>query len=296
MRKAITLVSTLLTLGAHSAFAHVGGPFSFNDHNGNQAGTYQAVLTMRNGNGMCRFSEGPEAQISPFNTSIVFYRGVVYAGTCFGIVDKDQKYVQGTTNGRTNVATSSSSNALDGLSANGFGAIFVSGVDTNQTNTVQGVSSGNAQNIATCNTNWTGDVTDTAPIIEFKAEGVAYFYGELDASAVITSEIANTRTVDDTIVNAISNIALALTGNAVLSSFQDISVDELISLVDLSTAQGQSSNRRTTSTGGQSDVFPDLGVQEKVFVFGNQIGFQRFGSITPEQDGLTGTGQGAFFF
>lgn len=291
MRKAITLVFTLMTLGAHSSFAHVGGPFSFNDPGGNQTGVYQAVITMQNGNGTCRFAEGQEAQISPQNTSIIFYRGIVYAGTCFGIVDKNAKYVQGTTNGSSNAGGSGS--LLDTL-ASQTDSFQVTGLDN--TTGAGGISSGSAGNIGTANTSWTGDVTDTAPIVEFEAEGIAYFFGQLDTNTVITTNIANSRTVDDTIVNAISDIANSLTGNALLSSFNDISIDELITLVDLSTAQGSSSTSATTSSGGESDVFPDLGVQVKVFVFGSQISYNRIGSITPEQDQLTGTGSGTFFF
>ncbi|CAN5152895.1 hypothetical protein BH23VER1_BH23VER1_37580 [soil metagenome] len=295
MRKALTLVSTLLALGAHSASAHVGGPFSFNDHGGNQSGVYQAVITMKNGNGACRFSEGQEPQISIQSTSIIFFRGIVYAGTCFGIVDKNAKYVQGTTNGRSNVSSTSSSNALDNIGSGNFLFLGDTAGLSSESQAI-GVQSGAGGNIGICNTSWTGKVTDTSPIVEFRAKGVAYFFGELDAQVVVTSTIANTREVNNDIVDAIASIAASLTGGAILSSFNDISIDELINLVDLSTASGTASSSANASSGGQSKIFPDIGVQVPVTVFGSQISYDRVAAVTPQEDGLSGTGSGAFFF
>lgn len=286
MRKALTLFAAVLALPVQSSFALVGGPWDFNDHQGNSTGTYQAIITMKNGSGICRFTEGPEAQISVFNVSSIFYKGVIYWGSCFAVVDKINKKVTGMTNGSADQFQNTVSTEV---STTGQGAA-AQGTIQNQS------GSGAAGVIGTCNTSWSGKVTSTAPIIEFKADGIAYFFGDLDQSITSTTVVTNNRVVNPDIVQAISDIANALTGGAVISAFQNVSIDELIRLLDLSTSLGESSISNTVSSGGQSHVFPNLGVKTKIWVYGNQISYGRNPPITNAQDGLTGTGSGGFLF
>jgi len=295
MRSTLTLIVAIVCFHGHPALALVGGPFGFNDPQGNQTGIYQATIQLKNGSGICRFSEGQEAQISVFNTSSVFYKGIIYFGTCFGIVDKNAKRVTGQTNGRSDgfQSTTTEEDVQSGLFT----------LTANQTtNTVDGLDQGTSGVIGNCNTSWTGKITDTAPILEFEAEGIAYFFGDLDSTSIITSNIDNPNPIigtgADSTIAAIQIIidAFIPDGAGTQNPFDNLGVDDVLRLLDISATFRESNITNTLSSGGQVDEFPDLGVQVPIQVLGSQISFTRTPPVTNQRDRITGTGSGGFLF
>ena len=105
MRSTLISLFSLVALTANS-LALTGGPWDDNSNtaNGGQ-GTYQAIIQMRNGSGIARFTEGSGlagtsgAQVSPFNSSQIFFRGIIYVGVTFAVLDQNEKTVTGMTNG-----------------------------------------------------------------------------------------------------------------------------------------------------------------------------------------------------
>lgn len=295
MRKIITLILTVASLQVNSAFALSGGPWDFGTPGGNQnLGNYEGVIKMKNGNGLFRFSQGLEAQISVFNVSTVFYKGIIYFGSCFATVNATEGRVTGMTNGSSTGFRSEETN--DETAADFF--TFTQSETTTETS---GLNSSAGGNIGTCNTSWDGKVTTQSPYVEFEADGIAYFFGQLDQIQVVTSTIDNpTPTIEtgaDSTLEAVERIIDAFTPDApgVENPLSDITFEDILRLLDLSTTSRETFITNRLSTGGESDVFPDVGVQEKIEVFGTQI---TNGYVAPVTDGLTiqGTGAGGFLF
>jgi hypothetical protein len=174
MKKTISLLAAAIALQAAPAFALVGGPWDNNNFNPTNAGTYQAAIFMKNGAGMARFTDTATYQFSRFNQSIIYYRGIVYTGTAFGLVDHNTDLVMGVTNGDTTNTVIVENTA--GLAP---GVPF---------NPLQGsVNSGAGANVQTCNTQWTCKITSDAPILRFSGDGEAAFFGDLNTIDRITS-------------------------------------------------------------------------------------------------------------
>lgn len=168
MKKFLPLLATCLMFSGAPAHAIVGGPWDGNNFNQNNAGTYQASISMRNGLGMARFTDqGDVAQFAVVNQSVIFYQGAVYLGGCFGNVDFVNGEVTGITNGST---------------INAF------------------INSSQGGNVQTCNTSWRCDITEQAPIMRFSGSGQANFFGALTAfenSNATTTTTTTTTTVVD---------------------------------------------------------------------------------------------------
>lgn len=159
---ALTFISVFFQ--AAPVMAWVGGPYGNNTHDGFQGGVFQAMMTMKNGSGMLRFSTGLEPLVSPFAQSVVFHKGLGYFGECFGMVDFPSKKVSGATNGLTQL-------------------LPVTATPTTGTGVPQVFSNGNVQKV--CNTTWNGKITSSAPAVRFRAKGWAYFF---DASYINTTD------------------------------------------------------------------------------------------------------------
>jgi hypothetical protein len=140
MRKVLGFLAIAFALQMGSAFAIVGGPWDNNTYDGNTGGTYTGVIVMDNGSGIIRWSEGEEAQLSVLSESAIWYKGVVYFGTCFAVVDWVRKKFNGITSGRS-------------LEIAG-GPIFA------------------------CSTDFKGKITQTQHAVRFQGGGRAVFYGE----------------------------------------------------------------------------------------------------------------------
>jgi len=147
MKRFFSLLAAGTLFATVSSHAHVGGPWSNNNFDQNNSGTYSATIFMSNGLGMARFTNDATAQFAVVNQSIIFYRGAVYLGGAFGNVDHIYGRVTGITNGDT---------------VNNF------------------VDSGSGQNVDVCNTMWDCDIKEVAPVLRFAGSGTANFFGALD--------------------------------------------------------------------------------------------------------------------
>ena len=187
MKKFISLIAALLTLQAMPASAIVGGPWDNDNFDPLNQGTYQAALFLRNGVGMARFQNDAGHQFSRFNQSVIYYRGIVYTGTCFGFIDHQSDLVIGITNGDTNntVIVENQVGLTPGLPFNAL------------TGTVD---SGEGRNIQRCNTSWQCRITDDAPILRFEGDGEARFFGDLSTFEEITNT-TNTTIIGDTTID-----------------------------------------------------------------------------------------------
>ena len=147
MKKLFALIATSVLFSASPASAIVGGPWGGNNFSFDSFGVYQATMYIPNGLGMARFSDSPAGQFSATNQSVIFFRGAVYVGSCFGTVD----WVNGKVNAVTN-----------GDTINNF------------------TDSGAARMIDIANTYFIADITEEAPIMRFSGKGQANFFGALD--------------------------------------------------------------------------------------------------------------------
>ena len=173
-----------------SAMAWVGGPYSNNTHDGKSGGVFQGTITMKNGSGMFRFATGSEPFISPNASSVVIHQGLVFYGDCFGMVDFTAKRVSGITNGSTTLG----------------GSVTPVGVPS--------FPFSNGNDAFTCNTEWSGKISRTAPGVTFKAKGYAYVFDsnyQNNTSTTTTTEYApvdlpnDTGTVTTTVTQTISS-------------------------------------------------------------------------------------------
>lgn len=157
MKKLFALIAVSVVLSASPASAIVGGPWGGNNFSQTNSGVYQATMYITNGVGMARWADdtspmfwGEEALGAPLpnlNQSVIFFRGAVYVGRCFGTVD----WVNGKVNAVTN-----------GDTINNF------------------ADSGSGRSIDIANTYFIADITEEAPIMRFSGRGQANFFGALD--------------------------------------------------------------------------------------------------------------------
>ena len=147
MKKLFSLIAGIVVLSASPASAIVGGPWDGNNFNQNNSGVYQATMYITNGVGLARFSDDTSAQFSAVNQSVIFFRGAVYVGSCFGTVDWINGKVNAVTNGDT---------------INNF------------------TDSGAGRSIDIANTYFIAKITEEAPIMRFSGKGQANFFGALD--------------------------------------------------------------------------------------------------------------------
>lgn len=167
------------------AQAWVGGPFDSGDYNilHEREGVYQATMTYKNGSGFCQFAQdnalgaqstGGTPSLSVFsleNRSLLYYKGLTYAGTCTGVVDFEARKVFATTNGTTFLATS----------VTGGG-----GSATNDPIVNNGLADGYA------NSTFTAKITSTNPLLRFSGKGEASFVMDQDlttAEGIVTGTL-----------------------------------------------------------------------------------------------------------
>ncbi|MEM7146478.1 MAG: hypothetical protein AAF591_15185 [Verrucomicrobiota bacterium] len=151
--KKIALFSLLVFgFSLPSAMAWVGGPWSNNGFSpGAETGTYQAVATYSNGNGIMRFQVTNQASLSiANNTSMWWYRGATYVGNTSAVVDLTTRVVTG-----INSATTVDAQALGLIGSSG-------------------------KNVERLTANWRAKITTVAPQIRFDGKGTLQLFGDLD--------------------------------------------------------------------------------------------------------------------
>lgn len=177
MKKFIASITALsFFLQAVPAMAWVGGPYSNNTTDGKSGGVFQGMITMKNGSGMFRFSSGAEPFVSPNANSVMFHKGLVFYGDCFGMADFNSKRIAGITNGLTTIN-------LQGTA--GTTPVGTPSIDFDN----------GSQNYI-CNTEWSGKFVCTAPNPIFKAKGFAYIF-ENNYSNTTTTDIITTGIIEE---------------------------------------------------------------------------------------------------
>jgi len=297
MRSTLISLFSLVALTTNS-LAISGGPWGDNVTGNGGIGTYQAIIQIRNGSGIARFTEGRNAQVSPFNSSQIFFRGIVYVGTTFAVIDTNEKRVTGMTTGNSGGFQSSATGGDGDGGDNNFTISFGNNQQDAGNSTSASASSSSGGVVGNCNTSWNGQVTDTAPILEFEAEGEAYFFGDLDTQENEVVDIENDAGVNSDILEVFTSIITAFNAGGTDDPGVTIQgVTDLLTLFNTSVEDRDSNRTITSSTGGQDNVFPDIGVRVPIRVYGHQINF----GISPPiggggVSGIEGTGSGTFLF
>jgi hypothetical protein len=185
MKKAFLSLSAFMfaLVAAPQAQAWVGGPFDSGDYNilHEREGVYQATMTYKNGSGFCQFAQdnqlvnqgGTAGNLTVFsleNRSLLYYKGITFAGTCTGVVDMEARRVFATTNGTTNLNTSTGGTANDPVVING---------------------STGYPGYGYANSTFTAKITKTAPLLRFSGKGEAAFVMDQDLDTV-AGEVVNT--------------------------------------------------------------------------------------------------------
>lgn len=277
--KKLIAIATVMALQATPAMAWVGGPWSSNTYDGRVTGIFGGMITMRNGSGIFRFSATETAQLGAFNSSMIYYKGVTYLGSCQADLDFEAKRVSGITNGsaynRSPAATQNQSPPL-----NDNDPSYIPGAQTtNQTLTIQlspAISgdeveartfqfqnNGRSGPIGIANTSWQGKITKTAPNIRFSAKGEAVFSGE--AGMITRFTITEAEPLDP--LDPGEDPILFIPGPV-----REISIDQ-----------------------GGNDPFPNPTNRVKIKVTGSRISYNVNPSLTSATT-LQGTGGGSFSF
>lgn len=159
MKRIFALIAIALTFQGLNAQAWIGGPWSNDNYNESNNGTYSATMTMHNGMGLARWTDSQRAFFTSdltFDQSVIYYQGIIYVGRVFASVDHFTDAVYGTTNGDSTTALSDSSSGY---------------------------------NIGICNTSWTCKFKQQKPVLRFSGSGEAVFFGELDTTEIQTTTI-----------------------------------------------------------------------------------------------------------
>jgi hypothetical protein len=262
--KKILAALTLITFTTSQTFAWTGGPWSGNTYDGNISGLFGGTMAMRDGNGIFRFTATETAQLGAFNSSMIYYRGITYLGSCQAQVDFEFRTVSGITNGsaynRNNRPAQQQATPL-----NENDPSYTPGTQpgTQTINTAAGsITKPGGTNdgpVGIANSSWKGKLTSTRPSVRFKASGQAAFRG----SQPVISRITAVQTGD--------------LGN-----------------VDAEGAPRDSSFTITQDSGGD-DVLQKPTNSVKVTVYGSRISSTVSQSVTSDASG-NGTGGGGFAF
>lgn len=182
LRKNHFLLALVMSFSA-SAFALTGGPFDNGDYSQllDDQAIYQATFTMKNGLGFAQFgsnvSLGPTISGSTggggsqqttnssigsvLDRSVIYYKGLTYFGTATGMVDLERKTISGITNGTTDVTLSQSSSSQSN-------SLFIG--SSSSVNASSNVITNGGIGL-TCNTEWSGTVTESSSMLRFDGKG-----------------------------------------------------------------------------------------------------------------------------
>jgi hypothetical protein len=216
------IASLVISVSAFSgqAFALVGGPFDMGSHGANldRNSVYQAALSFQNGSGFVYFSpiarlvpervpgggsavDDFDSQGSVPNSTVLYYKGVSYVGSCFGTADMEDRFIEGVINGNSDVGFSASS-----TTSNGGGTSTAS-----STVSATVVYSGKGYVV---NGNFLAKVSQTAPVLRFKGKGELSFLSPTGASSVNTLAYEAYSGLINAIISFVGNSTVG-NGNAV---------------------------------------------------------------------------------
>lgn len=204
MKQAFGIFAALILMPSFQVQAWVGGPWSNDSYQSNgDDGIYEAIGTLTDGTAMYRWAVNNNnaggvqmvgGQSNAALTSnvqfgglvgaqsphVVWYRGIVYYGRCFGIVNSNMGQV---------LVTGNASN--DGLNG---GSGQMNGVDLNAgaTSGLTGLASGQGTAViparkTLANSTWKAKIHKSFPNKRFHGHGTISFVGDPDFDLVLTS-------------------------------------------------------------------------------------------------------------
>jgi hypothetical protein len=204
-----------------TSHAIVGGPFDGNDYSAayDNSGVYQVAFRMKNGSGFAQWgsnvnlaakvsssggsSSGASSLGSILNRSLIYFQGIEYFGTAFGIVDVDAGFVNGGTNGISDISSSASS------SSGGVGG------GSSASSTVPIVTNGDRG--YTANSEYEAKITDKGPILRFSGKGQLTILGR-DATTAIAGIATTALTAANLLITGSSPAPLTVAGQAANSA------------------------------------------------------------------------------
>ena len=281
MKKLIAII-TLMAMQATPALAWVGGPWSGNTYDGKTTGLFGGTITMKNGSGIFRFTSTETAQMGTYSSSMIYFKGITFFGSCQANIDFDAKTVDGITNGSAfnrnpgpaqNRTTPINDNNPSFLPGGGAAAqaftipLTPTIVDDEATpNTSQLTATGASGPVGIANTSWTGRLTSTKPNVRFKAKGFANFHGPQPVIQRFTVKYVEPNPLvesggDGQPLTRIPNV------------LSEVSVDR-----------------------GGNDPFPEPVNQVKIRVFGSRLSYNLFTPVGGTNGTVEGTGGGGFAF
>lgn len=232
MKKAFGVFVAVVLMPLAPANAWVGGPFSKNQFSASgDDGVYEAIATIRNGIGMYRFGVRNEtAPVSlaaaaggsaatnnqtttnmEFNaglsggtsTSIWFYRGISYIGSCAGMVNSSLNVVAVVGNAQSDGALNTI--PLQVITISGDGVVILGGPSrfTNPT--------GDA--ISYANSSFKAKIVSKGPAMLFKGTGTVAFTNAEESETITRETDVTTTTVD-------------VNGNTTTTTTSSVSVDQ----------------------------------------------------------------------
>jgi hypothetical protein len=178
MKKVFSLALAVAMTFAGKAHALFGGPFDNGNYSKSMeaSGTYQATYTFKNGSGFIYFTTNNQltptagtsstftggginssqfflqsSALGTQNRSLIYYKGLIYAGMATGTTDLYRNTISGVSNGSTDFGTST---AAAGSTTSG---------------TIPVIQSGGHGYIAS--SSWTGKITSKKPSITFSGKG-----------------------------------------------------------------------------------------------------------------------------
>jgi len=284
MKKLIALV-TLTAMQLTPAMAIVGGPWSGNTPDSHITGLFAGMMTMPNGSGIFRFTATETAQLGVFSSSLIYYKGVTYLGSCQANVDFQNKKVFGITNGSAynrsprptqqqtpplNDNNASFQPTTPNLSSTTFNIPLtptVSGT-TVTARTFSVPAAGASGPVGIGNTSWEGKITQSAPYVRFKARGEAAFFGNQPITFRL-NVIEDPPEAFEVPASGTTPATIIIVGGRI----REVSVDN-----------------------GGNDPFPEPRNRVKLRVFGSRIAYNVAPSAGGTNGGLDGTGGGGFAF
>lgn len=204
MKQIIGIFSALVLVPSMQVQAWVGGPWSNDSYQENgDDGVYEAIGTLTDGTAMYRWAvqnENPGGvsmvggQANGAQTSnvdfggligaqsphVIWYRGVIYYGRCFGIVNSNMKSVL--------VSGNASDTGLNGADAQMNGVDLSTGSSSSIQITAAGGSSATfSTRKKIANSTWKGKIYQSHPMKRFHGYGTVAFVGESNLSVVIVT-------------------------------------------------------------------------------------------------------------
>ncbi|MFK5920597.1 MAG: hypothetical protein QM496_00340 [Verrucomicrobiota bacterium] len=281
MKKAFAVFTAIILMPSLNAHAWVGGPWSGNNSSqSGDDGIYEAVATMTNGTGLYRWAVRNNSISSTSNQSTVssptapqssnvlfgggilgaqssnvwYYRGVVYYGPVFGVVNSAMGIVTAVANAATNTDTQAFSGA-----ENTFNSTALAGPPAG------GDSSPNV--IVTPGT--PGDPTATPPIAPTPGSVVVVPAGGLAQQ--------NIGFANSTFMAKIKTKApvkrFSGSGTITFSGVPD-NVSRSFTFTGTTVPSGSAISETILSTGGEDSSFPQRGHVRKFKVIGTQVSTQ----------------------